>query len=75
MPTEAQEEAWMAQWRNASRELDAVWRQELRAMTDEQALVAADELLSLVDPRELPEHRRVWSGLVEQQAVLHSRRR
>jgi hypothetical protein len=75
MASEAQQAAWMEQWRSASRELEAVHRQELREMTDAQALLAAEALLSLVEPGAVPEHRRVSSGLVEQQAVLHSRRR
>jgi hypothetical protein len=74
-PSEERQQAWMAQWRSASRELEAVWRQELRALSDAEARRASDALLSLFDPRDVPEHRLTWSGLVEQQRLLHSRRR
>jgi hypothetical protein len=75
MAAEARYAAWMDQWRSASVELAAVHRRELSAMTDSQALQAAGALLSVVEPGEVPQHRRVSSGLVEQQAILHSRRR
>ncbi len=61
----------MEQWRAAGIALAKQRKLELRSLTDEQALAAADALLSLADPGRLPEQRRVTSGLVEQQALFH----
>ena len=61
----------MAQWRAASAELEAVRRLDLRQLTDEQALAAAETLLSLAADIPLPEERRCRSGLVDLQACLH----
>lgn len=56
---------WAAVWASAERELAELERQELAAMTHEQAAATALALLSLPLPPELPE--RSSSGLVEQQ--------
>ena len=47
----------------------------LQNMTDEQALAASEAVLALADPSKLSPHRRNISGLVEQQALFHSRNR
>jgi hypothetical protein len=56
---------WAETWERAGRELDALRRRELRAMTDEQAKAAALDLLTMPLPEDLPP--RDGSGLVEQQ--------
>jgi hypothetical protein len=66
--------AWMAQWKAAGLALDEVRRREIRALTDEEALAAAEDLLSLPASTPLPPERLRWSGLVAQQAFLHRRR-
>ena len=66
--------AWMAQWRGAARALAEQKRQELRALTDEQARAAADALLEIGASLPLQASRETMSGLVTQQAILHSRR-
>jgi hypothetical protein len=68
------ERRWIEQWRAAGPALAALRRRELREMSDEQALAAAESLLALaavlpLDPK--PSER---SGLVAQQALLHRRR-
>ncbi len=74
MSTE-QARAWMQQWRAASHALAEQRRIELRQLTDEAALAAAEALLSMADSRDVPEHRRSSSGLVDMQALLHRARR
>lgn len=74
--TEVSERAayWMAQWRAAGPALEKVRERELRALTDEEALSAAEDLLSLAASTPLPPERFLSSGLVVQQALLHRRR-
>src|SRR5688500_2388746 len=66
--------AWMAQWRAAGPALAEQKRHELRALTDDQARAATDALLELGASLPLHSSRESSSGLVTQQAVLHSRR-
>lgn len=60
--------AVVAQWRQAGPLLEKVRREELRRLTDADALAAAEELLDLV--RLLPPPAAGESGLVEQQRVF-----
>jgi hypothetical protein len=62
-----QQKQWMAQWRIAARELERVKRLELAEMTDEEALKATHDLLSLAQTAYKAKHFRTYSGLVEQQ--------
>ncbi|MFN7986779.1 MAG: hypothetical protein U0529_04845 [Thermoanaerobaculia bacterium] len=71
---DARAAAWMEQWRSAGPALEAVRKRELRALTDEEALAAADELLSLALPGPSAPERLASHGLVIQQALLHRRR-
>jgi hypothetical protein len=64
--------AVVAQWRQAGPALARVHRDELRQLTDAQALTAAEELLDLV--RLLPPPTGI-SGLVEQQRLFARARR
>lgn len=61
----------MAQWRAARAALCAQRANELAALSNEQALAAADVLLSIDLAGALPEARRTSSGLVRQQALFH----
>jgi hypothetical protein len=63
----------MEQWLAASPALAEQRRQELRALTPERALAAAEALLGLASPAALSLERRTGSGLVEQQRLLHRR--
>jgi hypothetical protein len=56
---------WVETWALAGKELEAIKRRELEAMTDEQAREAALDLLTMPLPADLPP--RIDSGLVEQQ--------
>jgi hypothetical protein len=64
----------MAQWRAAGPALEEIRAREIRALTDEEALAASEDLLSLAASTPLPPERLRWSGLVAQQALLHRRR-
>ena len=71
MPGTTQQNVWMAQWRAAQDALRGQRVRELRAMTDQSALAAADALLSSDFLTGLAERRRMSSGLVRQQALFH----
>jgi hypothetical protein len=64
--TPEQQRAWMAQWRSAAVALEKVKAEELRTLTEAQALRDSDDLLSL-GPFPLLADRETSSGLVEQQ--------
>ncbi len=68
------ERRWVLQWIETGKLLDEIHRRELREMTEEQARAASEALLEIGASHPLPEHRRVSSGLVEQQALFHRRR-
>jgi hypothetical protein len=62
--------AWARGWQSAGRALESVRRAELRALTEERALKAMDQLLSLGARARLSAERRRTSGLVEQQRLF-----
>lgn len=64
---------WIEQWRSAGPALAEQRRIELQEMSDQAALAASENLLSLVTSFPLDDSRRRWSGLVEQQALFHRR--
>jgi hypothetical protein len=68
-----QEEQWMQQWRRAAVALAEVRRLALAQMSEVDALVAANRVLTAGGPSTI---RRppTSSGLVEQQRLLHRRR-
>jgi hypothetical protein len=70
---EAQRE-WLSQWETAGPALAEQRRKELRELSESQALAASEALLSLVTLTTLDPARRTYSGLVDQQALLHRRR-
>lgn len=63
--------AWLAQRRAAAAALAGVADDELRLLTDEEALRRADALLSMVHVTEMSPERRRSSGFVEQQRRFH----
>ncbi len=69
--TSDQQRFWMAQWRIAAVELEDFKRQELQALTEEQAGAASDLLLQGLDFPRPPSWRDHHSGLVEQQCLFH----
>jgi len=62
--------AWARTWQATGEELAAVRRSELRALTPQKALRAADNLLSLGAATPVSAARRLTSGLVEQQLLF-----
>ena len=65
-------EQWRAQIRATAEALERIRAQELHAMTEEEALRKMWSLCTVEPPwRERPD----WSGLVEQQAYFHRRRK
>lgn len=66
--------AWLAQWREAGAALAEQRARELAAMTEEEALAAADAVLGLAALAPLAPERRLTSGLIDQQELLHRRR-
>lgn len=71
----ATQRRWLEQWKAAGPALEAHRSRELRQMSAAQALAAADALLALGFSTPLSPSRRQYSGLVEQQALLHRRAR
>jgi RNA polymerase sigma-70 factor (ECF subfamily) len=69
------QQQWLEQWNSASVELALHKKQVLQEMTHQQGVTASDTLLALADPSKLSPARRHTSGLVEQQALLHSQSR
>ncbi len=67
------QQLWIRQWRGASVRLAEQRKRELREMSAQQALAAADALLSLAPLVALHPSRRTGSGLVRQQALFHRR--
>ncbi|MGH8897253.1 MAG: hypothetical protein ACRDZ4_09580 [Egibacteraceae bacterium] len=59
--------AVVQQWQAAGKALAEVWARELRALSDQEALAAADALLWLVDQLPAKESE---CGLVEQQRLF-----
>ena len=66
--------AWIKTWQEAGPALEAVKRDELRALTAAQALFLADALLDIASRGWHNPERERWSGLVEQQALFRSSR-
>lgn len=62
-------------WAETGRLLEEQRWRELASLTDEQALAASNALILAALQVPLPEARQTWSGLVEQQALFHRRRR
>ncbi|MFV2065151.1 MAG: hypothetical protein ACC726_16800 [Chloroflexota bacterium] len=67
-------QAWMAQWRSAAVALEEHHARELRELTTEAAQAATLALLDMGARIPIVPERWNWSGLVEQQQLLHRRR-
>ncbi len=71
--SDAELKQWAETWERAGRELSALRRRELQAMTDDDVRRAVAELFSSPLPPDLPP--RATSGLVEQQRLFAVLRR
>lgn len=69
----AAQREWLRQGKEAGPALEAQRRRELAQLSDERTLGASEALLALATAAPLPPARLRWSGLVEQQALLHRR--
>ena len=67
---EDQQRAYVRQWQETGRLLSALRREERAALTDEEALAAAHDLLEALDVVGFGEPR-PSSGLIEMQRLLH----
>jgi hypothetical protein len=72
-PQPAFAQQWLQQWKSAEVALAGVHRDELRNLTDADALSASDALLSLSG--EISDDRWASSGLIEQQRLFMRSRR
>ena len=72
MPLVDEKRHWLAAYRETTEILERIRARELAAMTDEEALRRIMSLSVVGTPwRERPD----WSGLVEQQALFHRRKK
>jgi len=68
----ANKKQWLAEYRNRVEALERIRALELKNMTDDEALRKIESLECAGKPwRERPN----WSGLVEQQAIFHRRKK
>jgi len=65
--------AYLKGWQRTGQLLEEQRWRELAALEESQALAASDALIAAALLVPLPEARRTWSGLVEQQARFHRR--
>jgi hypothetical protein len=75
MMTRDEQVAWMRQWHAAAVALADDEKARLAALTEEDAWAQSEVLLALATPVSPTDPRHSWSGLVEQQALLHRRPR
>jgi hypothetical protein len=68
--TPEEQRAWMAQWRLAAASLEQIKLEELRALSNEQALRDSDIVLGLAPDAYLRASACTDCGLVEQQRVF-----
>lgn len=68
------EREWLRQWSRAAAALEDQRARELAAMSGDDAVAAAEAVLEMAALAPLDPRRVSWSGLVDQQALLHRRR-
>jgi hypothetical protein len=64
---------YVRRWVETGHVLERLRWQELRMLDEISALSASDDLIESALLVPLPPHRQQWSGLIEQQALLHRR--
>jgi hypothetical protein len=69
------ERLYVRKWAETGRQLEAIRWRELRELEPAAALRASEALLAAAVLVPIPPRRRVWSGLVDLQVLLHSRTR
>ncbi len=71
MPSTTEAKAYVKRLEETGRILDEIRWRELAALDPVRALEASDMLIEAALRVPVPDHRRTWSGLVEQQALFH----
>ena len=71
--TQDAERAYVKGWAETGRLLEEIRWRELRALDDSRALKASSDLINAALQVPLPERRRQWSGLIDQQDLFHAR--
>ena len=70
--TAEQQKQWMAQWKSAAVALEKVREEELRSLSEAEAVGAAQALMELPGPERVSDRE---SGLVAQQQLFAKARR
>ena len=65
------ERAYVKRWVETGRLLEEIRWRELRALDDARALKASSDLIQAALQVPLPQRRRLWSGLIDQQDLFH----
>ena len=65
------ERAYVKRWVETGRLLEEIRWRELRALDDTRALKASSDLIHAALQVPLPQRRRLWSGLIDQQDLFH----
>lgn len=65
------ERAYIKRWAETGRLLEAIRWRELRALDGTQALNASSDLINAALQVPMPQRRREWSGLIDQQDLFH----
>ena len=73
MDSAARARAYVKRWAETGRLLEEQRWHELGSLGDAEAVAASDALIAAALQVPLPEARRIWSGLVEQQDLFHRR--
>jgi len=72
--TRDEERAYVKGWAETGRLLEEIRWRELRALDDARALKASSDLINAALQVPLPQQRRQWSGLIDQQDLFHPHR-
>jgi hypothetical protein len=65
------ERAYVKRWAETGRLLEEIRWRELRTLDDARALNASSDLINAALLVPMPQHRRQWSGLIDQQDLFH----
>lgn len=68
------ERAYVRRWVETGRLLEEIRWRELRALDAARALKASSDLINAALQVPLPQRKRQWSGLIDQQDLFHRRR-
>jgi hypothetical protein len=72
--TSDEHRAYVRRWAQTGRLLEALRWRELAALSEERAAAASDALIEAALLVPVPDERRRWSGLADQQRGFHRKR-